>query len=133
MRPAALWTGVFHARRSPHPVTRGGARYRGKTSATPSTLVAEIVGKYESGATTPTLCAEYSISKGGLLTLLRDAGVQLRRQPLSDEQVYEAAGLYMGGESMTAIADHFDVSYNGIRQAFVRAGIERRPRGGSRR
>jgi hypothetical protein len=93
--------------------------------------IIEIVEKYRSGATTPYLCAEYSISKGGLLKLLRSQGVRLRRQPLSDVQLPEAAARYENGASLAAIADHFDVSYGGIRQAFIRAGIERRPRGGS--
>lgn len=96
-------------------------------------LVAEIVRKYRAGATTPSLCGEYALSKGGLLKLLRDEEVELRRQPLTDEQVTEAAGLYDGGMSLAAIATHFDVSYSGVRQAFVRARIHRRPRGGSRR
>jgi len=96
------------------------------------TLVAEIVAKYQSGATTPSLCVEDTLSKGGLLKLLRDEGVQLRCQPLDPEQVREAADLYGSGMSLAAIAAHFDVSYNGVRQAFVRAGIERRTRGGSK-
>ncbi|WP_156495911.1 helix-turn-helix domain-containing protein [Microbacterium sp. T32] len=96
-------------------------------------LVTEIVEKYRSGATTPSLCAEYSVSKGGLLKLLRDHGVQLRCQPLSDEQIRSAAALYEEGKSLAAIAASFGVSYNGVRQALAREGIERRPRGGSRR
>lgn len=92
-------------------------------------LVAEIVEKYRSGATTPSLCAEYLISKGGLLNLLRTEGVQPRRQPLSDQQVREAAALYGNGKSFAAIAVHFDVSYNGVRQALMREGLNRRPRG----
>jgi hypothetical protein len=95
-------------------------------------LVAEIVEKYQSGATTPSLCVDYTLSKGGLLKLLRDEGVQLRCQPLSDQQVREATALYKSGRSIAAIATHFEVSYNGVRQAFVRAGVQRRPRGGSR-
>ncbi|WP_372955769.1 helix-turn-helix domain-containing protein [Microbacterium sp. RU1D] len=47
-------------------------------------------------------------------------------------QVREATALYSNGKSLAAIADHFGVSYNGVRQALVRAGIQRRPRGGSR-
>lgn len=95
-------------------------------------LIAEIVAKYQSGVTTPSLCVEYTLSKGGLLKVLRDEGVQLRCQPLDAEQVREAADLYGGGMSLAAIAAHFDVSYNGVRQVFVRAGVERRPRGGKR-
>lgn len=96
-------------------------------------LVTEIVEKYALGATTtPSLCNEYAISKGGLLKLLRDQGAQLRSQPLTDAQVREATALYSSGKSFAAIAAHFDVSYNGVRQALMRAGVERRPRGGNR-
>ncbi len=94
-------------------------------------LVREIVERYESGTTTPALCAEYSLSKGGILKLLRDEGVQLRNQPLSTDQLEEAASMYADGLSIAKIADHFGVSYNGVRQAFIRSGIERRPCGGS--
>lgn len=59
-------------------------------------LVSEIVAKYRDGATTPALCVEYSLSKGGLLKLLRDESVQLRYQPLTAEQVKEAAQMYLG-------------------------------------
>lgn len=95
-------------------------------------LITELVEKYRSGATTPSLCVEYSISKGGLLKLLRDQGVQLRRQSLSDEQIREAIALYRKGQSLATIAADLEVSYNCVRHAFVGAGIERRPRGGSK-
>lgn len=95
--------------------------------------VAEIVEKYQFGVTTPSLCRDYSLSKGGLLKLLREAGVQLRRQPLNDHQVREATALYVDGMSLGDIDARFNVSYNGVRQALVRAGVERRARGGRRR
>ncbi len=40
--------------------------------------------------------------------------------------------MYVDGLSIAKIADHFGVSYNGVRQAFIRSSIERRPRGGRR-
>ncbi|QPE04089.1 hypothetical protein IT882_12865 [Microbacterium schleiferi] len=92
---------------------------------------AEIAEKCRAGATTPSLCAEYGISKGGLLRLLRDRGVEMRRQPLAPEHVEQAAALYRYGFSIAAIASYLDASYNNVRQNFVRLGIERRPRGGS--
>lgn len=96
-------------------------------------VIAAIVARYRDGVTTPALCAKYSLSKGGLLKLLRDEGVQLRCQPLTAEQVEQASKMYVGGTSLAAIAVQFDVSYNGVRQALIRAGVERRPRGGSYR
>jgi len=93
--------------------------------------IAEIVAKYQAGATTPALCTKYLLSKGGLLKLLREEGAQLRNQSLSVEQVMKAASMYEGGLSIAKIANYFGVSYSGVRQAFVRAGIQRRARGGS--
>jgi len=91
----------------------------------------EIVAKYKAGTTTPQLCAEYALSKGGLLNHLRDRGVQLRRQSLTTGQVEEASRLYGYGFSIAAIAEYLDTSYNNVRQNFERLGIGRRPRGGS--
>ena len=93
---------------------------------------AEMVEKYRAGATTPALCAEYGLSKGGLLRLLTDRGVKMRRQPLAPEQVEQAVTLYSYGFSIAAIASYLDTSYNNVRQNMERLGIERRPRGGSR-
>jgi hypothetical protein len=41
--------------------------------------VTDIVAKYEAGATTPALRAEYGLSKGGLLKVLGERGVEMRR------------------------------------------------------
>lgn len=89
-----------------------------------------VPGTSESGATTPSLCTEYTLLQGGLLKLLRDERAQLRCQPLTNEQVREATALSGNGKSRAAIADHFGVSYNSVRQAVVRAGIQRRLAGG---
>lgn len=83
----------------------------------------EIVAKYKAGATTPQLCAEYALSKGGLLNHLRDRGVRLCRQPLSPEQAEEASRLYGYGFSIAAIARYLDTSYTTVRQTFERLGI----------
>lgn len=96
-------------------------------------LVTEIVEKYQSGATIPALCIEYLVSKGALLKLLRDEGVRLRRQPLSDKQLHVASLPYEAGESLSAIAAHFSLSPGGVRGALLRAGTELRPRGGTRK
>lgn len=94
-------------------------------------IVSEIVDKYEAGITTPALCAEYSLSKGGLLKVLGERGVEMRRQSLDAEQLNEAIRLYETGLSLQAVATRLGVSYNCVRQRFVKEEVPRRPRGGS--
>lgn len=95
------------------------------------TLVKQIAAEYESGATTPSLCDTYGLSKTGILRLLRDEGVALRRQPLTDNQVEVARTLYEHGHPIAAIATRLDTSYNNVRQRLIKVGVQLRPRGGS--
>lgn len=94
-------------------------------------IVTEIAAKYEAGVTTPALCAEYSLSKGGLLTVLGERGIEMRRQSLDAGQLREAIRLYETGLSLQAVATRLGVSYNRVRQRFVKESVPRRPRGGS--
>ena len=94
-------------------------------------IIQEIVRKYEAGAMTPALCAEFGLSKTSVLRLLREQGVDLRRRPLTDEQVAVAAEMYASGLPIATIAAHFDTSYNNVRQRLIKAGVRMRPRGGS--
>jgi DNA-binding CsgD family transcriptional regulator len=95
--------------------------------------IKRIVADYESGATTPSLCQTYGLSKTGVLRLLRDEGVALRRRPLTHEQVEMARMLYQHGQSIMAIATRLDTSYNNVRQRLVKEEVQLRLRGGSYR
>lgn len=95
-------------------------------------LVRQIATEYESGATTPSLCETYGLSKTGILRLLRDQGVALRRRPLTVDQVEVARKLYEHGHPIAAIATRLDTSYNNVRQRLIKEGVQLRPRGGSR-
>ncbi|SIS13000.1 hypothetical protein SAMN05880568_2905 [Microbacterium sp. RURRCA19A] len=92
-------------------------------------LVKQIAAEYESGATTPSLCATYGLSKTGILRLLRDEGVALRRRPLTDDQVQVARAMYEHGHPIATIASHLDTSYNNVRQRLIREGVQLRTRG----
>ena len=94
-------------------------------------LIKQLVAEYESGTTTPSLCETYGLSKTGILRLLRDEGVALRRRPLTDDQVEVARKLYEHGHPITVIAAHLDTSYNNVRQRLIKAGVRMRARGGS--
>ncbi|WP_428844517.1 helix-turn-helix domain-containing protein [Plantibacter flavus] len=55
----------------------------------------------------------------------------MRRQSLDVDQLSEAIRLYETGLSLQAVATRLGVSYNCVRQRFVKEAIPRRPRGGS--
>ncbi|WP_460738101.1 helix-turn-helix domain-containing protein [Microbacterium neimengense] len=94
-------------------------------------LIEQIVAEYESGSTTPSLCATYGLSKTGILRVLRDGGATLRRQPLTSEQVETARAMYERGHSIATIASRLDTSYNNVRQRLIKEGVQLRPRGGN--
>ncbi len=96
-------------------------------------LVKQIATEYEAGSTTPNLCETYGLSKTGILRLLRDEGVALRRRPLANDQVEVARMLYEHGHPIAAIATRLDTSYNNVRQRLIKEGVQLRPRGGSYR
>lgn len=77
----------------------------------------EIMAKYEAGVPTTKLVHEYRIGKGTVLKLLRDAGVAIRNQGLSDEQVGDAARLYESGLSLARIGERFGVDASTIHKA----------------
>ncbi len=94
-------------------------------------LIREIVTKYDSGSMTPALCEEYGLSKTGILAMLREEGVALRRRTLTDEQVQFAVERYEAGDSIAAIAAGLNTSYNNVRQRLPKKEVRLRPRGGT--
>lgn len=87
-----------------------------------------MVQEYEEGTSTPELCRKYEISKGGILRLLREEGVQIRSQPMSEEMIAQAAQLYRSGVGAPAIAEQLGVTRQGLRRVLVREGIAARVR-----
>jgi hypothetical protein len=92
--------------------------------------VAEIVQKYESGNTTQEIGARYGISKTRVATVLREQGITIRRQGLTEEQANEATGLYIDGRSLAWLGARYRVSHTTVVTALRRQGIPLRPRPG---
>ncbi|RIU26227.1 helix-turn-helix domain-containing protein [Mycobacteroides abscessus] len=92
--------------------------------------VTAIVYRYESGETTQQIGNRYGISKARVATLLREEGVSVRRQGLTDEQMAETAALYAEGKSLAWLGNHFDVSPMTVSAALRRHGVQLRPRPG---
>ncbi|MBF6177715.1 helix-turn-helix domain-containing protein [Nocardia otitidiscaviarum] len=82
---------------------------------------------------TTKLVLEYRIGKGTVLKLLRDAGVAIRNQGLSDEQVGDATRLYESGLSLARIGERFGVDASTVHKALVRRGVPMRDTHGRER
>lgn len=92
--------------------------------------ITDIVTRYEAGETTQQVGARYGISKTRVATILREQGIAIRRQGLTDEQAREAAELYVSGRSLAWLAVHFGVSNTTIAAKLRHQGIQLRPRPG---
>jgi len=85
-----------------------------------ATTVAELVAAYEAGASTPELCTRYKLSKGGVLKLLRQAGVEIRHRGLSDQQVQQAEQLYREGCSYAEIGRRIGKAKSSVREVVLK-------------
>ncbi|WP_280494318.1 hypothetical protein [Nocardia farcinica] len=66
------------------------------------------------------------MSKGGLLKLLQDHGVQMRNQPMTEEEIDWAVRLYGEGQSLNAVARTLHKAKGSILKALRERGIEMR-------
>ncbi len=93
-------------------------------------LIAELVAAYESGVTTIELMQRYDLSKTSVLKLLREAGVTLRRQPMTSNQVEHAQQLYESGNSLATVAEKVQMPTESVRRSLLEHGVQMRPRQG---
>jgi hypothetical protein len=89
----------------------------------------EIALSYEA-ATTNAIASSHGISKTKVATVLREQGITLRRQGLTDEQVTQAATLYAVGRSLAWLGMRYDVSHTTIAAVLRSQGMTLRPRPG---
>ena len=92
--------------------------------------VAQLVADYESGFPSTHLTSIYCLSKGSVLKLLNEAGVQMRHQGLSSDNLEEAATLYRDGWSLPRVAERFGCSVGSVRKVFRSHGVRIRPPNG---
>jgi len=89
----------------------------------PQSTIDQLVSDYLGGHPTPVLCQTYGLGKSTVLRLLAEAGVEMRRQGLTPEQVTEATALYEGGWSLARAANHFGVSTRHVHDRLRAAGV----------
>ncbi|MFF7944516.1 hypothetical protein ACFZC5_32825 [Nocardia gamkensis] len=95
--------------------------------------IRQIVARYEAGEPSTALMKEFSLSKGSVLKVLREAGVAMRNQGLSEEQVGEAQGLYAAGWSLARIGEKFGVDHSTVWRQLRGRGVTMRDTQGRER
>lgn len=88
--------------------------------------IAEVVEGYQEGSSTNQLCERHGLSKGGLLKILQEHGVQMRNQPMTEEEIDSAVRLYSEGKSLSAVARQLGKAKGSIYQALQGRGVPRR-------
>ncbi len=86
----------------------------------------ELVVLYQSGLTVYQLADKYVIHRHTVSGHLRAAGIRLRLDGLTAEQIDEAARLYNSGWSLAHIAEHIGVAHTTIRARLRERGVKMR-------
>ena len=88
-----------------------------------SEAIAQVVERYQTGATAAELGAEHGVSKNGMLKLLREQGAQIRGKSLPTAVVTQAMHLHERGASMRQVSEQLGVSRTALRRNFQKMGV----------
>ncbi|WP_330231704.1 helix-turn-helix domain-containing protein [Nocardia sp. NBC_00508] len=91
-----------------------------------ATTIAELVDDYKAGTSSNQLCEQYNLSKGGLLKILRDHGVEMRYQPMTEDEIVWAVRLYGEGQSLNAVARQLGKAKGSVWKALRERGVRLR-------
>jgi hypothetical protein len=92
-----------------------------------ATLLETLVAEYEAGASTVELQERFGLGKGSVLSILHEAGVKIRRQPMEDERLEEIRQLYQSGLTIREVAASLSVPKTTVQDALARLGQPMRP------
>lgn len=92
--------------------------------------VAELVRTYSAGETSTSLAKRMGVSKQSVVKILREEGVAIRCQPLSESQRTESVRRYAAGESIRQVAAQVGCDYETVRQVLLASEMKVRPRTG---
>lgn len=98
-----------------------------------SDVITEIVARYKAGVPSTALAAAFGISKSSIIRLLREAGVKVRKQGLTDEQIDDAVKLYAEGKSLAWIGKRLRVDHGTVWRQLRKRGVRMRDTHGRER
>lgn len=84
------------------------------------------MAKYQGGADMRELAVRWHVHRTTVAGHLRRAGVELRRQGLSDKQLGEAVRLYGEGWSLQRLAERYGCDAETVRASLRRSGVRMR-------
>ncbi len=88
--------------------------------------VVELVAEYQAGADMRELAVRWQVHRTTVAGHLRRAGVELRRQGLTEEHLDEAVRLYSEGWSLQRLAERYGCDAETVRSYVRRSGVEMR-------
>lgn len=88
--------------------------------------ILRLVADYLAGQTTYELAAAYNVHRHTVTRHLRKAGIRLRLDGLTAEQVDEAVQLYTQGWSLARVASRLGVTADTVRARLLERGIRTR-------
>ena len=112
----------------PLPSTRPVRRIHKLDSRVDGELIARLVAEYEAGTPSTQLMGMFGLSKASVLKLLREAGVEIRRQGLDEAGIQAAIQLYRSGLSLKIVGAQLGVDGETVRLVLRKAGVSRRSR-----
>jgi DNA-binding NarL/FixJ family response regulator len=87
-----------------------------------------LVAKYEAASSTVSSYKERcGLGKGSVLSILREAGVKVRRQAMTDERLEEIKQLYQSGLTIREVAADLAMPKTTVQDALARLGQAMRP------
>lgn len=93
--------------------------------------VSELARAYREGETSISLAKRVGISKQSVVKILREEGVAIRCQPLTEAQRSEVVRLYAAGESIRQVAAQLGCDFETVRQVLIGVGVALRPKTGA--
>ena len=91
--------------------------------------VSAIVQRYQNRTSTLKLAKTFNVSKTAVLKLLREEGIEPRREAVPEHLLAKATEAYDSGLPLTEVARSLNVSASSLRRRMVAGGVELRPRG----
>jgi len=88
--------------------------------------VAAMVRDYQNGASSAELQKKYSLGRGSVQRLMREAGVRRRRKRLTDAEVASLVERYESGFTIREIAQEQGLSKTTVRDALARVSTNMR-------
>jgi DNA-binding IclR family transcriptional regulator len=88
--------------------------------------IAELVARYEAGATIRDLAKAYEMHRHTVAGHLQSLGVEMRRQGLAADQVDQAVTLYERGLSLERIGQRLGASAGTVRRMLIRRNVAMR-------